>query len=479
MKNIILTTSIFLALCGNIFSQPDTLWTKTYGDIRNDEGLSVIQKNNGGYIICGRKGTDYNPNSYTSGIWIIATDSNGEIITNNTYGGWKAVKIIQTSDDKFMVLGNTFTLLGNYSEDIILLKLDESGDTLWTKAINLPWGDFAREIHQTSDSGYLIVFFSLNNPHGIGVIRTNAFADTIWTKIYGGQTGSLQITEDNGFVLLRYGTVLKADSSGNIEWVKSYSSEIDGRVITKSDNFGYYIVGHTFQVESPNMQNICIMKINSYGDSLWFNSYPFTNYHSYLSSVNKISNGSLIISGSTSPDGFYWEDGLVMKVDSSGILIWQKNIGGAGEDEISEANELNDGSFIAVGSTKSFGAGNWDCWLIKLEPDSPNVIIDYDDIIPSKFSLEQNYPNPFNPSTKIRYSVPYSSKVVIKIYDVLGNEIETLINEEKPAGTYEVEFNASLLSGSVSAKGGYASGVYYYQLKAGSYIGTKKMLLIK
>ncbi len=85
------------------------------------------------------------------------------------------------------------------------------------------------------------------------------------------------------------------------------------------------------------------------------------------------------------------------------------------------------------------------------------------------FYLLQNYPNPFNPNTKINYSVPQTSQVQIKVYDVLGNEIETLVNEEKPAGNYQVEFNAD----------GITSGIYFYTLKAGDFIQTKKMLLLK
>jgi hypothetical protein len=88
---------------------------------------------------------------------------------------------------------------------------------------------------------------------------------------------------------------------------------------------------------------------------------------------------------------------------------------------------------------------------------------------PLEFSLEQNYPNPFNPNTKIKYSVPHSSNVTIKVFDILGNEIETLVNEEKPVGRYEINFNASSLP----------SGVYFYQLRAGNFVGTKKMILLK
>jgi hypothetical protein len=89
--------------------------------------------------------------------------------------------------------------------------------------------------------------------------------------------------------------------------------------------------------------------------------------------------------------------------------------------------------------------------------------------VPTEFLLSQNYPNPFNPSTTIKYSVPKASQVVIKVFDILGNEIETLINEEKPAGTYEVSWYAANLP----------SGVYFYRLQAGSFVETKKMLLLK
>ena len=88
---------------------------------------------------------------------------------------------------------------------------------------------------------------------------------------------------------------------------------------------------------------------------------------------------------------------------------------------------------------------------------------------PKKYSLLQNYPNPFNPSTAIKYQIPNSSFVSLKVYDILGNEVETLVNEIKTAGSYEVKFNGSNLS----------SGIYFYQLKTNNYIATKKFMLFK
>jgi hypothetical protein len=95
------------------------------------------------------------------------------------------------------------------------------------------------------------------------------------------------------------------------------------------------------------------------------------------------------------------------------------------------------------------------------------------------YNLYQNYPNPFNPTTKIRYSIPYSNFVTLKVYDILGNEIATLVNEEKPAGEYEVEFSAKGGSASSGNASNLPSGVYFYQLQAGEFISTKKLVLLK
>ena len=98
-----------------------------------------------------------------------------------------------------------------------------------------------------------------------------------------------------------------------------------------------------------------------------------------------------------------------------------------------------------------------------------NVIYDNSESIPDEFLLEQNYPNPFNPSTTINYSIAHNGIVSLKVYDVLGNEIVTLVNEEKQAGNYVVEFGAN----------GLTSAIYFYKLQSGDFIGTKKMLLLK
>jgi len=93
--------------------------------------------------------------------------------------------------------------------------------------------------------------------------------------------------------------------------------------------------------------------------------------------------------------------------------------------------------------------------------------------LPQSFNLSQNYPNPFNPTTKIKYQIPELSFVTIKVYEVLGNEVTVLINEEKQAGSYEVEFSA--IGGATNL----SSGIYFYRLQTPNFIQTKKMILLK
>ena len=92
-----------------------------------------------------------------------------------------------------------------------------------------------------------------------------------------------------------------------------------------------------------------------------------------------------------------------------------------------------------------------------------------DNLIPNSYKLSQNYPNPFNPTTNIEFSIPNSEYVSIKVYDVLGNVVADLANQNFAAGNYSVDFNASSLT----------SGIYIYSITAGNFISTKKMMLIK
>ena len=108
-------------------------------------------------------------------------------------------------------------------------------------------------------------------------------------------------------------------------------------------------------------------------------------------------------------------------------------------------------------------------WLAQYVKETPLGVNETASLLPSKYELEQNFPNPFNPSTNIRYSIVKTSKVSLKIYDILGRLVQTLVNTVQSPGQYTVTFNAK----------DFASGVYFYQINAGSFIATKKLMLLK
>ena len=124
-----------------------------------------------------------------------------------------------------------------------------------------------------------------------------------------------------------------------------------------------------------------------------------------------------------------------------------------------------------IGSTSfAFGGSLLSFSLRSFQSECYNITeVNRSETYPNEYTLKQNYPNPFNPSTKIEYQIPELSFVTIKVYDVLGNEIEMLVNIEKPIGKYEVEFNGNDLP----------SGIYFYEMKTDRYISVKKMLYLK
>ena len=165
---------------------------------------------------------------------------------------------------------------------------------------------------------------------------------------------------------------------------------------------------------------------------------------------------------------------LVLLFFISPILIAQHNIPisviSSGGEKQSNTDYSLVGSLgqIAAGSTSSSNHQvQTGFWYLYYQDVIVNV--EDEDLLPITYKLEQNFPNPFNPSTIIKFAVPERSCVLIKIYDILGSEVTTLVNEELDAGWYEKIFDAVSLS----------TGVYIYRMKAGNYVSTKKMLMIK
>ena len=171
------------------------------------------------------------------------------------------------------------------------------------------------------------------------------------------------------------------------------------------------------------------------------------------------------------PGNPFLNDPLPGYATSSDGINWTKYAGNPISNDpsvVSSGDAYYDGSKYHMWF--SFCEWDWGCYFrIHYSTSEPTGIDEKSYNFPNQFELSQNFPNPFNPVTTINYQIPELSFVTLIVYDVLGNEFTTLVSEKMPAGEFEVEFNGSELT----------SGVYFYQLKAGSYTATKKLVLLK
>ena len=237
----------------------------------------------------------------------------------------------------------------------------------------------------------------------------------------------------------------------------------------------------------------------------WFTSvaqaYGSSSRYSYLNQTPK---SSAVFSTVLKHSGLYDIFGIVpLTVNASNKAYYILSVNGVPKDSVYVDQNLGSGNWVKIISaelpkevlielkvidtglnTNTNAVLRADAVKFSLISETTNLSEENSSLIPNEAKLEQNYPNPFNPSTKIKYTIPSVGTslmkfVQLKVFDILGNEIATLVDEYKPAGSYEVEF---------SAKGGYTSGgdtynlpsgVYFYQIKAGSFVETKKMLLLR
>ena len=173
----------------------------------------------------------------------------------------------------------------------------------------------------------------------------------------------------------------------------------------------------------------------------------------------------------------YWPDGIGLAPGQNGVAVYQYN-GHTVNDTLGGVSKNTGTTCFTVTSTQDpryFTGGNVRPWLAalityaKLNGATITNITPQISNIAEKYSLSQNYPNPFNPTTKINFAIPSNGFVSLKIYDITGKEVMTLVNKNMNTGSYSVEFNGALMS----------SGVYFYKLESGNFVETKKMMLVK
>jgi hypothetical protein len=415
----------------------DTLWSQTYGGPATEYGYDIRQLSDAGFIVVG------STRSWGAGdadVYLLRLNFMGGVIWSRTYGGaGKDVgRSVRTITGGFIIGGGTSSFGAGY-EDFYLIRTDENGDTLWTRAYGGPGGESAFGARQTPDDGFVLC--GATGSFGVGyssmyVVKTNYYGDTLWTNTYGGA---------------------KADMGYGIEVA------LDG---------GLIMVGSTASYGAGDY-DIYLVKTDPYGAVEWEKNYGGTQSDQGYS-VRPVSDGGYLIAGTTASYGKGQFDGLAIRTDPIGTVQWQRTYGGTASDYC-YCSVTDNNSWVLIGHTYSYGKGASDIFLNKIRADGATSVED-DPLsgLPDAFTLEQNYPNPFNASTTIAFTLQQHANVTLTLYNVLGQTVRDWPFGELSPGEHSIIWDGFDGYGREAA-----SGIYLYSLRADSERVTKKMVLLK
>jgi uncharacterized delta-60 repeat protein len=370
---------------GNVCGSAST-FAKTIGGSSDDEANSIIQSSDGGYVVAG-----YTKSFGAGGedIYVVKLDSTGNVQWAKTIGGSGndfARSIIQSSDGGYVVAGWTYSF-GAGRSDFYVVKLDSSGNVQWTKTIGGSSYDVANSIIQSSDGGYVVAGWT-ESFGAVGrdmyVVKLDSSGNVLWTKTIGvsyhDEANSIIQSSDGGYVVAgktgSFGSfgaggydmyVVKLDSGGNVIWTKtiggSYHDEANS--IIQSSDGGYVVAGWTESFGAVG-RDMYVVKLDSSGNVLWTKTIG-GSYHDEANSIIQSSDGGYVVAGWTSSFGAGFRDFYVVKLDSGGNVIWTKTIGGSSSDGAHSIIQSSDGGYVVAGWTLNFGAGGADFYVVKMD----------------------------------------------------------------------------------------------------------------
>jgi uncharacterized delta-60 repeat protein len=361
-------------------------FAKTYGGTYDDRAYFVQQTSDGGYIVAGYT---YFVAGVTGNydIFLIKTDASGNVQWAKTYGGtyndW-AYSVQQTSDGGYIVAGLTYSFGAGYY-DIFLIKTDASGNVQWAKTYGGTSYEEAFSVQQTSDGGYIVAGYTRSFGAGyydIFLIKTDAFGNVQWAKTYGGTNWdkgySVHQTSDGGYIVagttFSFGAgdydifLIKTDANGNIQWAKTYggTSYDWAYSVQQTSDGGYIVAGYTYSF-GVSYSDAFLIKTDAFGNIQWAKTYGGGGVDGAYS-VQHTSDGGYIVAGYTESGGGGYNIFLI-KTDANGNVQWAKTYGGTYSDYAYSVQQTSDGGYIVAGYTGSFGAGDYDIFLIKTDAD--------------------------------------------------------------------------------------------------------------
>ena len=413
-----------------MLAAPDTLWTKTYGGSNLDiPGRRVYQTSDQGFII---PATTRSFGYDDGALWLIKTDKDGNVEWEKIYEDAppndtlpQGALDVKPTGDGYILLGYTTSPENRY--DLWLLRTDLAGDTVWTKRLG---STLVEEPYTVlcADDGYVIVAELWTTPIKGYVIKTDLNGDTVWSRLLDGGTKDGVILANGDIVVTGSKPVpghyadfylARLDREGNLLWEKTFgywNGELaNGIDITKDS--GFILAGYTSSFGGPTTQlDFYIVRVDSSGDLIWDTHIDLTE-NDYGYSIYKTGDGGFILCGFSGTLSSEVRDLTIVKIDENGDTLWTRVYGGSDHENGFCAKEISDSCYVALGYTKSFGSGDRDIWLLVLGYH-PGVA--WGKAWNASLTLT---PNPFSHQIEIGAVVKDG---YVEIYDLSGRRVRTI-----------------------------------------------------
>jgi hypothetical protein len=472
---------------------PDTVWTHTYGGASSEYGYSVLQASDGGYVIVG---TTFSFGAGSYDVYLIKTDANGEGQWAQTYGGAGTDygrSVQQTFDGGYVIAGYTNSSgAGDY--DVLLIKTDSAGVQNWAYTYGGKADDRGRFVQQTlPDSGYIIAGYT--ETVGAGgrdafLVKTDSAGSLSWSEPYGGTDWDeawcvRQTFPDSGYIVVGSTAslgaglddvyLIKTDANGDTMWTRTYggtSGDYGYQVEQTLADTGYIITGNTYSFGSGD-SDMFLVKTGASGDSLWMRTFGGISTEYGYSLQQTSPEAGYIISGSTRSFGEGSFDVYIVKTDGIGWPIWSRTYGGSAHDEgFCVRQTAPDSGYVIAGSTRSFGAGVYDVYVLKTEPVLAGI--PEGGPLHTILMVSNAEPNPFRHQTLVTYQLLEPCRVDIAVYNVLGRKVAGIVSAQQRSGIHTARWDGKTDSG-----GQASSGMYYLRIEAAGRADSRKLLLLR
>jgi len=361
-------------------------WAASYGGTAYDEAWAVEHTSDGGHAVTG---WTQSFGEGSTAVWVLKLRHDGTIQWQKTYSDWWDIgELIQeTTDGGYAVAAYTWSF-GLGGSDVWVLKLRDDGAIQWQKTYGGRLDDQAVSIQQTTDGGYVVAGETQSYGAGdwdVWLLKLDSSGAIQWQKTYGGRwleatsSDPIQQTADGGYVVSgrteSFGAggsdlwVLKLDGQGAIQWQKTYGGQEDdlARAIRQAPDGGYVVAGYT-QSFGAGGWDIWVLKLAGDGSIEWQKTYGGMESEKTYS-IWETSDGGYVVAGYTRSFGAGDADAWVLKLNGEGAIQWQRTIGGMDSDLACSVRQTSDGGYVVAGGTESFGAGQGDFWILKLDED--------------------------------------------------------------------------------------------------------------